>query len=60
MIKSFIKTFILSTITLFSVSALSAADGKFVQKSNLFPKVELKTSYGNIIIELDRSAHQSQ
>jgi len=55
MIKPFIKTLILSTLALFSMSVLSAADGKFVQKSNLFPKVELKTSLGNIIIELDRS-----
>lgn len=29
--------------------------GSFIQKDNLFPRVKLETSAGNIIIELDRS-----
>jgi peptidyl-prolyl cis-trans isomerase A (cyclophilin A) len=46
-------------ITLFSVSAVAAVDmtkptGKYVQQNNLFPKVKLVTSVGDIIVELDR------
>ena len=29
-------------------------NGEFVQKDNLFPRVRLETSEGNIVIELDR------
>ena len=47
-------------ITLFSVSAVAAVDmtkptGKYVQQNNLFPKVKLVTSVGDIIVELDRT-----
>ncbi len=50
----------LALITLFSVSALAAVDmtkptGKYVQQNNLFPKVKLVTSVGDIIVELDRT-----
>ncbi len=34
---------------------LLAADGKFVQKGNLFPRVKMETSMGSITVELDRS-----
>ncbi|AOT07246.1 peptidylprolyl isomerase [Pseudoalteromonas luteoviolacea] len=30
-------------------------EGRFVQKDNLFPKVQINTSLGKIIVELDRS-----
>ena len=29
--------------------------GKFMQPDNLYPKVQLETSAGNIVLELDRS-----
>lgn len=45
---------------LMSVSTVAAVDmkkptGKFVQQNNLFPKVKLVTSVGDIIVELDRT-----
>ncbi|WP_091982524.1 peptidylprolyl isomerase [Pseudoalteromonas denitrificans] len=49
------RVLVLTICFIFSSSAFSAADGKFVQKNNLFPKVEFQTSHGNIIVELDRS-----
>jgi peptidyl-prolyl cis-trans isomerase A (cyclophilin A) len=50
----------LTLIALFSISAVAAVDmtkptGKFVQQNNLFPKVKLVTSVGDIIVELDRT-----
>jgi peptidyl-prolyl cis-trans isomerase A (cyclophilin A) len=50
----------LALITLFSISAVAAVDmtkptGKYVQQNNLFPKVKLVTSVGDIIVELDRT-----
>lgn len=47
-------------LALFSVSALAAVDmkkptGKYVQQDNLFPKVKLVTSVGDITVELDRT-----
>ena len=35
--------------------SLSAVAGQFIQPSNLFPKVKLITSHGDIVVELDRS-----
>ncbi len=50
------KKIVIGLITLaISFSALAAKDGKFVQKSNLFPKVKITTSLGSITLELDRS-----
>jgi peptidyl-prolyl cis-trans isomerase A (cyclophilin A) len=42
---------------LFAVAALhvSADAGQFIQPNNLYPKVKLMTSHGDIIVELDRS-----
>lgn len=37
---------------LFSLSTLAA--GEYIQKDNLFPRVQLQTSAGTIVIELDR------
>ena len=50
----------LTLIALFSISAVAAVDmtkptGKYVQQNNLFPKVKLVTSVGDIIVELDRT-----
>jgi len=50
----------LTLIALFSLSAVAAVDmtkptGKYVQQNNLFPKVKLVTSVGDIIVELDRT-----
>ncbi len=50
----------LALVALFSVSALAAVDmkkptGKYVQQNNLFPKVKLVTSVGDILVELDRT-----
>jgi peptidyl-prolyl cis-trans isomerase A (cyclophilin A) len=47
-------------LALLSVSAVAAVDmkkptGKYVQQNNLFPKVKLVTSVGDIIVELDRT-----
>lgn len=35
--------------------AMSVQAGKFMQPDNLYPRVELETSQGNIVLELDRS-----
>jgi len=35
--------------------SLSVVAGQFIQPSNLFPKVKLITSHGDIVVELDRS-----
>lgn len=47
-------------VALSSLSAEAAVDmtkptGKYVQQNNLFPKVKLVTSVGDIIVELDRT-----
>ncbi|KNC66803.1 peptidylprolyl isomerase [Pseudoalteromonas ardens] len=49
---------ILILLTLLLTSSFSFAnnkEGRFVQKDNLFPKVQLNTSLGKVIVELDRS-----
>ncbi|SNY53022.1 peptidyl-prolyl cis-trans isomerase A (cyclophilin A) [Arsukibacterium tuosuense] len=35
--------------------AMSVQAGKFMQPDNLYPRVQLETSQGNIVLELDRS-----
>ncbi|MBQ4832903.1 peptidylprolyl isomerase [Pseudoalteromonas sp. MMG010] len=50
------KKIILFTLcTLISHSIFAAQEGRFVQKDNIFPQVEIVTSLGNIVVELDRS-----
>lgn len=54
------RLIILALCALFSLTTLAAVDmkkpaGKFVQQNNLFPKVKLVTSVGDIIVELDRT-----
>jgi len=40
---------------LLALAAFCSQAGQFVQPNNLFPKVKLMTSQGDIVIELDRS-----
>jgi peptidyl-prolyl cis-trans isomerase A (cyclophilin A) len=40
---------------MFSGASLAAQEGRFVQKDNIFPRVEIVTTLGNIVVELDRS-----
>ncbi|TMP74517.1 peptidylprolyl isomerase, partial [Pseudoalteromonas ruthenica] len=43
-------------VALFSNLAFTAnKEGRFVQKDNLFPRVEITTSLGKVTLELDRS-----
>ncbi len=42
-------------ITLLALAVFCSQAGQFVQPNNLFPKVKLMTSQGDIVIELDRS-----
>ncbi len=34
---------------------MAATEGRFVQKNNMFPRVEITTTMGKIVIEMDRS-----
>jgi peptidyl-prolyl cis-trans isomerase A (cyclophilin A) len=43
------------TLLLFILLASSTEAGQFIQPNNLYPKVKLMTSHGDIIVELDRS-----
>ncbi len=47
--------FLIALCTLMFATLSVAKDGKFVQPNNLFPRVQLNTTHGKIIIELDRS-----
>ena len=49
------KRFLICLSLLFSVSTFAAQEGRFVQKDNIFPRVEIVTSLGSIVVELDRS-----
>ena len=49
------KIILCLTVLLLSCSAIAEMSGKFVQKNNLFPRVQINTSKGPIVIELDRS-----
>ena len=44
---------VLLLLVVFSGSTF-AKDGSYIQRNNLFPKVKLETSMGDIVIELDR------
>ena len=45
-----------ATLTLLFILLTSSAEaGQFIQPNNLYPKVKLITSHGDIIVELDRS-----
>lgn len=49
-----LKWLILSLAFWSSLVSAVPGTGQFVQKDNLFPRVRLETSEGNIVIELDR------
>ena len=49
------RFFLISLALAFSVSTLAAQEGRFIQKDNIFPRVEIVTSMGSITVELDRS-----
>jgi peptidyl-prolyl cis-trans isomerase A (cyclophilin A) len=49
------RFFILCLALCLSAASLAAQEGRFVQKDNMFPRVEIVTSLGSIIVELDRS-----
>ena len=49
------KIILCLTVLLLSSSAIAEMSGKFVQKNNLFPRVQINTSKGPIVLELDRS-----
>ena len=42
-------------LLLFTLVTASVEAGQFIQPNNLYPKVKLMTSHGDIIVELDRS-----
>lgn len=50
-----LTTLLLSALILLAPLAHSAVPGEFVQKNNLFPRVEFATSMGKIVVEMDRS-----
>ncbi|KZN60999.1 peptidyl-prolyl cis-trans isomerase [Pseudoalteromonas luteoviolacea CPMOR-1] len=52
MIRILVFAFIIVTA---SFAQAANKEGRFVQKDNLFPKVQINTSLGKIIVELDRS-----
>ncbi|MGO3300951.1 MAG: peptidylprolyl isomerase [Pseudoalteromonas sp.] len=49
------RFFMVSFLLLFAYNAQAAQEGRFVQKDNIFPRVEIVTTLGNITVELDRS-----
>jgi len=49
------RLFLICLSLFFSTTTLAAKEGRFVQKDNIFPRVEIVTSLGSIVIELDRS-----
>ncbi|MFC3033436.1 peptidylprolyl isomerase [Pseudoalteromonas fenneropenaei] len=49
--KTWLFTFILAAFSGFTMADI---DGKFVQKDNLFPRVKMSTSMGELTLELDR------
>ncbi|KZN54097.1 MULTISPECIES: peptidylprolyl isomerase [Pseudoalteromonas] len=52
MIRILVFAFLIVTA---SFAQAANKEGRFVQKDNLFPKVQINTSLGKIIVELDRS-----
>lgn len=49
------RVFLLAALLLLSQSLFAATEGRFVQKNNMFPRVEITTTMGKIVIEMDRS-----
>ena len=49
------RLFLLCGLLLLSQQLMAATEGRFVQKSNMFPRVEITTTMGKIVVEMDRS-----
>ncbi|MDN3378926.1 MULTISPECIES: peptidylprolyl isomerase [unclassified Pseudoalteromonas] len=49
------RLFIFCAFLLISQNLMAATEGRFVQKNNMFPRVEITTTMGKIVIEMDRS-----
>ncbi|MGR3980574.1 peptidylprolyl isomerase [Pseudoalteromonas sp. 1181_04] len=49
------RLFLLFILVQLSQTAMAATEGRFVQKNNMFPRVEITTTMGKIIVEMDRS-----
>lgn len=49
------RSWFFALLLLVSNATVYADPGQFIQPNNLYPKVKLITSYGEIIVELDRS-----
>lgn len=49
------RVFLLAALLLLSQPLIAATEGRFVQKNNMFPRVEITTTMGKIVIEMDRS-----
>lgn len=52
------RSWFFALLLLVSNATVYADPGQFIQPNNLYPKVKLITSYGEIIVELDRSKAQ--
>lgn len=49
------RNWIVAICCLIGLNAVQASPGQFIQPNNLYPKVKLITSHGDIIVELDRA-----
>ncbi|MBB1423221.1 peptidylprolyl isomerase [Pseudoalteromonas sp. SG43-7] len=49
------RLFLLFILVQLSQTVMAATEGRFVQKNNMFPRVEITTTMGKIIVEMDRS-----
>ncbi|WP_404338515.1 peptidylprolyl isomerase [Pseudoalteromonas mariniglutinosa] len=47
--------FLLGVILFFTTHSFAAQEGRFIQKDNIFPRVEIVTTLGSIVVEMDRS-----
>lgn len=50
-----IKVSLLALLSCFTLHALAKGDGSEIQADNLYPKVRMETSMGNLVVELDRN-----
>ncbi|MDB2356154.1 MAG: peptidylprolyl isomerase [Pseudoalteromonas sp.] len=49
------RIFLFFALLFISQNITAATEGRFVQKNNMFPRVEISTTMGKIIVEMDRS-----
>jgi peptidyl-prolyl cis-trans isomerase A (cyclophilin A) len=48
------KSWLIAFMTLISIGVMAKDEGAKIQPDNLFPRVKLETSMGDIVVELDR------